>query len=109
MRLPAKHWPWSVPSAIAGLTVLLIIGVAGPANASTIGQIAFQASTGHLFTYDPSNNSHIDTGLGIAAGTSPSIDRYSSGFDVAFQASSTGILWTYEPANNSEVFSATFS
>jgi hypothetical protein len=33
----------------------------------------FQADTGDLWVYTPANAGHRDTGLGMAAGTSPSI------------------------------------
>src|SRR5262245_21140287 len=35
--------------------------------------VAFQGSNGHLFIYDISFNTYVDTGLGMASETSPSI------------------------------------
>jgi hypothetical protein len=60
--------------------------------------IAFQANTahgagsGHLFIYTPVGNAHLDTGLGMNPGTSPSISQTDL---VAFQAN-TGYLWYYD-------------
>ncbi|HEY2444063.1 MAG TPA: S53 family peptidase [Streptosporangiaceae bacterium] len=59
---------------------------AGPGN-----EAAFQASTGHLWVEGSGGTS--DTGLGMAAKTSPSIAGLTGGgYEVAFQAS-TGHLW----------------
>jgi hypothetical protein len=66
------------------------------------GLTAFQANTGHLFTYDPATNGHVDSNLGMAAGTSPSIAAGSGGYAVAFQAN-TGHLFTYNPQTNGNV------
>jgi hypothetical protein len=63
-------------------------------------EVAFEANTGHLFVYDPANNSHVDSGLGMKAGTSPSIvTDPSGGYVVAFQAN-TGDLYSYDTATN---------
>jgi hypothetical protein len=74
MRLTAKPRRSLALPATAGLTALLIAAFAAPASADTsnVRATAFQANTGHLFIYQPSNNSHTDTGLGMAGGTSPS-------------------------------------
>jgi hypothetical protein len=59
--------------------------------------IAFQANTahgagaGHLYIYTPTGNDHLDTGLIMNPGTSPSISQTDV---VAFQAN-TGYLWYY--------------
>jgi hypothetical protein len=64
--------------------------------------IAFRANTGLLCIYTPlgglfssSENSHLCTGLGVAAGTSPSIAPNDI---VAFEAASTYHLWYYQIA-----------
>jgi hypothetical protein len=60
--------------------------------------IAFQAKTaagagpGRLFLYWPQGNGHLDTGLTMLPGTSPSIAQTDT---VAFQAN-TGRLWYYD-------------
>jgi hypothetical protein len=41
---------------------------------------------------------NVDTGLGMAAKTSPAIAVSSGGLETAFQAD-TGELWVYTPAN----------
>jgi hypothetical protein len=38
-------------------------------------EIAFQSVTGHLFTFSAKSGVPVDTGLGMAAGTSPSISE----------------------------------
>jgi hypothetical protein len=54
--------------------------------------VAFQANTGHLWTVG--GDDHGDWGLGMMAGTSPSIIALpGGGYEVAFQAN-TGNLWT---------------
>lgn len=59
-------------------------------------EVAFQASTGHLFEYG--SYFTFDTDLGMLAGTSPSITADPSvGFEVAFQAN-TGALWIQNPS-----------
>jgi hypothetical protein len=59
------------------------------------GDIAFQAYTGHLIIWLTALGSGVDTGLGMAPGTSPGITGLGSGaYEVAFRAN-TGILWTY--------------
>ena len=66
-----------------------------PAARSTV---AFQASTGNLWTYQEFG-AIVDTKLGMATGTSPAIATLDAGsprFVVAFQAN-TGNLWIYEP------------
>src|SRR5260370_39665426 len=101
MRLTAKLRRSLAVPATAGLTALLIAAVAAPASADTsnVRNTAFQANTGHLFIYYPSNNSHTDTGLGVAAGTSPSYaGSTSSGLAVAFHAA-TGHLRFYTATN----------
>jgi hypothetical protein len=61
-------------------------------------ETAFQANTGDLWIYTPTNTGNRNTGLGMAAGTSPAIAASSSGFETAFQAD-TGDLWIYTPTN----------
>jgi hypothetical protein len=59
------------------------------------GNIAFQANTGHLLILNAKTGSGVDTGLGMAAGSSPSITELGGGaYEVAFVAN-TGRLWTY--------------
>jgi hypothetical protein len=54
--------------------------------------VAFQANTGNLWTVGADNRG--DWGLGMMAGTSPSIAVLpGGGYEVAFQAN-TGNLWT---------------
>jgi len=56
-------------------------------------EAAFQTSTGSLETYT-SSGTVLNTGLGMMAGSSPSIAALAGGgYEVAFQAN-TGILWT---------------
>ena len=63
--------------------------------------VAFQANTGDLYTYDPATGGSTNVNLGMAAGTSPSIAYSpSGGFEVAFQAN-TGDLYTYSSTGNS--------
>jgi hypothetical protein len=58
--------------------------------------IAFQANTGALWVVGPGGPGN--TGLGMAAGTSPSLTRLTNGgIQVAFQAN-TGTLWTWGSA-----------
>jgi hypothetical protein len=54
---------------------------------------AFQANTGHLWVHTSEGGSQ-DLGLGMLAGTSPSIAALSGGWVAAFQAN-TGHLWVY--------------
>jgi hypothetical protein len=60
-------------------------------------EVAFQASNGDLYLYS-SASGETKLGLGMMAGTSPSIAASGSGFEVAFQAN-TGDLWTYTSAS----------
>jgi CHAP domain len=57
-------------------------------------QIAFQANNSHLWYDTPSNSGNRDTGLGMAAGTSPSI---AASGEVAFQANNNH-LWLFDPS-----------
>src|SRR5258708_18152101 len=103
MRLTAKLRRSLALPATLGLTALLIAAVAAPASANTsnVRPTAFQANTSHLFIYYPSNNSHTDTGLGMAGGTSPSYaaaGTLAGGVAIAFQAT-TGHLWFYTSTN----------
>ena len=73
-------------------------------------QIAFQANTGDLWTRTSSLGSpwsnvvYKDTGLGMKAGTSPSVvAQATGGFQIAFQAN-TGILWTDGVAGRYKLF-----
>jgi len=63
-----------------------------PEGRANNDEIAFQANTGYLWTWTPSGGGH-DTGLKMAAGTSPSIDSYG---DIAFQGPH-GNLWVTGP------------
>jgi Stage II sporulation protein len=64
-------------------------------------EVAFQASTGDLYMYDPATNASQSVNLGMAEYTSPAIvDLPGGGFEVAFQAN-TGDLYMYDPQNNS--------
>ncbi len=67
-----------------------------------VGEVVLRANTGHLFTYDPSTNGHVDANLGMAAGTSPAIAAGSGGFEVALQAN-TGHLFIYNPQTSGHV------
>src|SRR5450755_2886296 len=89
---------WGGAAGVAGVLAASLLAAGAPsASAATINdQVAFQANTGHLYTYDPANKSSTDGGLGMKAGTSPSF----AGGEVAFQAN-TGHLYTYDPANKS--------
>lgn len=63
-------------------------------------QMAFQAyQTDQLWTVGSAG--WTDTGLGFAAGTSPSITAVSNGYEVAFQAYG-GDLWTYGNAGTAD-------
>jgi hypothetical protein len=55
-------------------------------------QIAYQSSDGILHTVSPAGVT-TSLGLGMAAGTSPSIAAQGTGWRIAFQAN-TGMLWT---------------
>jgi CHAP domain len=57
-------------------------------------QIAFEANNSHLWYDTPSNSGNRDTGLGMAADTSPSI---AASGEVAFQANNNH-LWLYDPS-----------
>ena len=58
--------------------------------------VAFQANTGNLWTLDPDLGA-VDRGLGMMAGTTPSIVLLRKNlYAVAFQAN-TGNLWTLDP------------
>ncbi|GHI10074.1 hypothetical protein [Streptomyces cellostaticus] len=60
-------------------------------------EAAYQGANGDLWVVAPDGTA-TDTGLGMAAGTSPSITATgASSFTVAFQAN-TGALWTYSSA-----------
>jgi uncharacterized protein YneR len=63
-------------------------------TASQNYQIAFQANNSHLWYDTPSNSGNRDTGLGMAADTSPSI---AASGEVAFQANNNH-LWLYDPS-----------
>ena len=73
-------------------------------------EMAFQANTGRLWTYNPLTNSSHATGLGLAGGkTWPSIGPYYSpsgayvGLQVPFSAKTDDYLYTYSTDNNSSV------
>jgi hypothetical protein len=71
-------------------------------------EVAFQANTGHLFIYYPSNNSHADSNLGMAGGTSPSIAALNgsvNGYGISFQAN-TGHLFVSNALDNSHADTA---
>ncbi len=74
----------------------------GPPMPGVVGEVVLRANTGHLFTYDPSTNGHVDANLGMAAGTSPAIAAGSGGFEVALQAN-TGHLFIYNPQTSGHV------
>src|SRR5690348_9561956 len=65
--------------------------------AQTVILAVFQANTSDLLIFDPSGGESL--GLGMMAGTSPTIAAASdaSSAAVAFQAN-TGNLWTYDAA-----------
>jgi uncharacterized protein YneR len=74
-------------------------GTTGTANCSTSSgtppaEIAFQANNSHLWYYTATNAGHRDTGLGMAADTSPSI---AASGEVAFQGANNH-LWLYDPS-----------
>src|SRR5436309_9477363 len=63
-------------------------------------EVAFQANTGNLWTVVADN--HGDWGLGMMAGTSPTIVALpGGGYEVAFQAN-TGNLWTVGADNHGD-------
>jgi hypothetical protein len=63
-------------------------------NVGTDYEAAYQGTDGHLWVVDPAGTA-TDTGLGMMAGTSPSITATGgTTFTVAFQAN-TGQLWSY--------------
>ena len=91
---PTIHF--NVPAGYARLAPALESDPALAALPDNSFEIAFQASTGHLWDYGPYYTR--DTGLGMMAGTSPSITADPSvGFEVAFQANSTA-LWIENPS-----------
>jgi len=64
-------------------------------------EVAFQANTGDLYTYNPATNGSQNIGLGVAAYTSPAIaDLPGGGFEVAFQANGTDDLYMYDSQTN---------
>ena len=66
-----------------------------PPGAATGYQVGFQANTGFLYTYT-STGTVTDLGLGMRAGTSPSVARLpGGGYAMAFQAN-TGDLYTVD-------------
>jgi hypothetical protein len=125
MRLRERRRRLLALTAMAGLIMLLMASAAGAANAvaypsgltiafpaagtspsiegnGNSSEAAFQASTGHLFTYDVGNNSSIDSGLVMATGTSPAIVSGASSGTlnpwIAYQGD-TGSLWIYDDAD----------
>ena len=70
------------------------------ASSPTVGEVAFQANTGDLWTVGAVGNT--DWHLGMMAGTGPSIATLTGGgFQVAFQAN-TGDLWTVGNAGDAD-------
>ena len=67
---------------------------------SHIAQGAFQANTGNLWVVGADNRG--DTGLGMMAGTSPSIAGLPGGWQAAFQAN-TGALWVVGRDNRGDM------
>ncbi|MER5638878.1 hypothetical protein ABT095_18180 [Kitasatospora sp. NPDC002227] len=67
------------------------------ANVGSDYQAAYQGTNGDLWVVAPSGAA-ADTGLGMAAGTSPSLTATGPDtYTVAFQANNS-VLWTYSPA-----------
>src|ERR1019366_947524 len=98
--LPRVVARWGAVAGGAGVVVASVLAAGAPpaeaASYPTGGyQVAMQASTGHLFAYDPQDNAHEDANLGMGAGSSPSV---APGPEMAFQAS-TGHLYLYHPAD----------
>jgi hypothetical protein len=93
---PVRRLALAVPAA--GLALAAAVIPAGTASAAPVSgslpaaEIAFQANTGHLWTWSPAGAS--DTGLGMWAGTSPSINDNG---EIAFMAAGSGSLWTTGP------------
>jgi hypothetical protein len=86
--------------AVAVVVVLaLCVGVPAARALTLNTEIAFQANTGELWTWSI-NKQPSGTGLGMAAGTSPSVASLSglglANHEIAFQAN-TGDLWTIGP------------
>jgi hypothetical protein len=66
-----------------------------PSRVLPSGWVAFQANTGNLIIWNYKLGAGVNTGLGMAAETSPAIAEIAGGsYEVAFRAN-TGILWTY--------------
>jgi hypothetical protein len=66
-----------------------------PSRVLPSGWVAFQANTGNLIVWNYKLGSGVETGLGMAAGTSPALAEIAGGsYEVAFRAN-TGLLWTY--------------
>ena len=60
-------------------------------------QLAYHGTNGDLWVSGP--HGPVDTGLGLAQGTSPSIAGLSTGgYEVAFQANGSNTLYVYGPA-----------
>jgi hypothetical protein len=88
--------------------MLFVISFSAALSAQTNWKAAFQGSNGHLWVV---NNSYYtsggtagatDTGLGMMAGTSPSITGLPvSGWEVAVQAN-TGTLWIWGPDSGAD-------
>jgi hypothetical protein len=88
---------WVYTPANAGQRATDLGTAAGTSPSIADGETAFQANaTGDLWLHTPAGN--VDTGLGMAAKTSPAIAVSSGGLETAFQAD-TGELWVYTPAN----------
>lgn len=56
--------------------------------------VAFQGSDGNLWIYYSNTGEVYDLGYGMAAGTSPSVVEYGSGYEVAFQTNGNQ-MWTW--------------
>jgi hypothetical protein len=102
MRLSVRGRIAAALLASASASVLLAGVIAAPADAASVNLsdtlVAFQANTTDLYLYYPQTGEQINTGLGMKAGTSPSITVDSAGNPVvAFQAN-TGDLYLYYPA-----------
>jgi hypothetical protein len=95
---------WCVPGVWARAGVAIVVALAaacvsvpGAQAISPNVEVAYQLTNGHLFT-----SAAGDTGLGMMAGTSPSVDPVAIGslpinkHQVAFQAN-TGNLWVIGP------------
>ena len=86
---------WAVVTGVTSLLACLLgPGVQQASAATDSYRIAFQSTSNILYYTTPANAGQRDTGLVMAAGTSPAI---ASSGEVAFQGKNND-LWLYDPA-----------